>query len=213
MQPRQGVREYHETDESEWFELDKYRKSFAAGSLVPIDDSWLWVVPAKLHCLLLDPVVEVIEGDCLDVLTQLSKRTVDLVIFNPPLLCDVSPYGFPVSSHNDYLAFVIARLDASIRHLTPTGVIWANVSEDIAAEVVMHLKNKGLHMISWGIGHYSSGVSMPAENDPVMESKTHCLYFAKNRKEPHLESVELPNRSEFLHAQQAPARSLPAADH
>ena len=169
----------YQPDDAEWFELDEYRKAYAAGSHASINENWLRTVPAELRCLALDPVVEIIEGDCLDVLTQLPRRAVDLVLFNPPSESDARIYGFPLSSRQRYLNFIFKRLDAAIRHLTPSGAVWANVGDDVAAEIVMHLKKQGLHMMNWGIWHYRPG---PGGNERFMESKTHCLYFSASRQ-------------------------------
>ena len=183
------------TGDTEWFELDKYRKAIEQGHRELIDESWLLVVPAELRCLLLDPVAEIIEGDCLDVLTQLPRRAVDLLVFNPPLQCDARPFGFPAKSRQDYLDFIYANLDASIRHLKPSGTVWANVTGDIAAEVVMHLKNKGLQMLDWDI---DDGWG-PCTNSR-MKSKSHCLYFSQSRRDysDRGEANTVEQRPEYL---------------
>lgn len=182
-------------DDSEWFDLSEYRKAFSQGKHTPMEESWLYVVPAELRCLMLDPVVEILEGDCLDILTKLSKRPVDLVVFDPPLNSDVMPYGSPPPlSRNHYLEYIYQRLDASLGHLNPNGSIWVTVGDDIAAEIVIRLQERGLLMLSWEIA--SSGPDA-SEKDGSTLAKTHCLLFASSREkqigeqspEPCLERV------------------------
>ncbi len=78
----------------------------------------------------------------------------------------------------DYLDFTRDWLDICIDALTERGSIWVNIPDDTCAEIVMHLKGRGLHMINWCIWHYRFGQNRLGG---FINSKVHALYFAKDR--------------------------------
>lgn len=130
-----------------------------------------------------DPATEIYIGDCRDVLARLSKvehigGKVDLVYADPPFNWDV-PYdewsdGMP---REEYERFTFDWLDGCINILKPTGSLWVNIPDDTAAEIVMHLKRRGLTMINWCIWHFRFG---QCRDSSFIMSKVHVLYFARN---------------------------------
>jgi site-specific DNA-methyltransferase (adenine-specific) len=54
--------------------------------------------------------------------------------------------------------------------------IWVNIPDDTAAEIVVHLKSRGLFMVNWCVWHYRFGQNV---NTRFINSKVHALYFAK----------------------------------
>ena len=126
-----------------------------------------------------DPDTRLYVGDCRDVLPNLPDRgTVDLVFADPPFNWDV-PYdewsdGMPRA---EFERFTFDWLDACVDCLAPHGAIWVNIPDDTAAEVVMHLKRRGLSMINWCVWHFRFG--QHRESSFIM-SKVHALYFAKD---------------------------------
>lgn len=118
-------------------------------------------------------------GDCRDVLASLPDRgTVDLVFADPPFNWDV-PYeswkdGMP---RDAYERFTFDWLDGCVACLAPHGAIWVNIPDDTAAEVVVHLKRRGLTMINWCIWHFRFGQN---RDSSFIMSKVHALYFAKD---------------------------------
>jgi site-specific DNA-methyltransferase (adenine-specific) len=126
-----------------------------------------------------DPDTRLYVGDCRDVLAGLPDRgTVDLVFADPPFNWDV-PYeswkdGMP---RDAYERFTFDWLDGCIGCLAPHGSIWVNIPDDTAAEVVLHLKRRGLTMINWCIWHFRFGQNR--ESSFIM-SQVHALYFAKD---------------------------------
>jgi len=52
-----------------------------------------------------------------------------------------------------------------------------NIPDGTAAEVVLHLKQRGLIMVNWCICHFRFGQH---RDDHFIVSKTHVLYFAKH---------------------------------
>lgn len=126
-----------------------------------------------------NPDTRVYVGDCRDVLVNLPDRGhVDLVFADPPFNWDV-PYdewrdGMPRA---EYERFTFDWLDGCIGVLAPHGSIWVNIPDDTAAEVVMHLKRRGLTMINWCIWHFRFGQN---RNSSFIMSKVHALYFVKD---------------------------------
>ena len=126
-----------------------------------------------------DPDTRVYVGDCRDVLANLpEKGEVDLIFADPPFNWDV-PYdewhdGMPRA---EYERFTFDWLDGCIEALKPTGALWVNVPDDTAAEVVVHLKRRGLTMINWCVWHFRFG--QHRESSFIM-SKVHALYFVKD---------------------------------
>ena len=126
-----------------------------------------------------DPDTRLYLGDCRDVLPALDMHgEIDLVFADPPFNWDV-PYdewsdGMPRA---EYERFTYDWLDNCLDLLSPTGAIWVNIPDDSAAEIVMHLKRRGLTMINWCVWHFRFG--QHRESSFIM-SKVHALYFAKD---------------------------------
>lgn len=126
-----------------------------------------------------DPDTRVYVGDCRDCLAALPDRgTVDVVFADPPFNWDV-PYdewhdGMPRA---EYERFTFDWLDGCIEALAPHGSLWVNIPDDTAAEVVIHLKRRGLTMINWCVWHFRFGQH---RDSSFIMSKVHALYFAKD---------------------------------
>lgn len=134
---------------------------------------------AKPSYRLEDPDTEVYVGDCRVVLKDLPANSVDLIFADPPFNWDV-PYGEwdDGKPRREYLAFTHQWLDACIRVLNDRGSFWVNIPDDTAAEIVVHLKERGLTMINWCIWHFRFGQHRTGN---FIVSKVHALYFAKDR--------------------------------
>ncbi|MEL7066283.1 MAG: DNA methyltransferase, partial [Planctomycetota bacterium] len=106
-----------------------------------------------------NPNTRVYVGDCRDVLAKLPERgEVDLVFADPPFNWDV-PYESwrDGMSRAEYERFTFDWLDGCIAALSPTGSLWVNIPDDTAAEIVLHLKRRGLTMINWCVWHFRFG--------------------------------------------------------
>jgi site-specific DNA-methyltransferase (adenine-specific) len=118
-------------------------------------------------------------GDCRDVLARMpEKGSVDLIFADPPFNWDV-PYeewddGMP---RQVYERFTFDWLDGCIAALSGTGSLWVNIPDDSAAEVVLHLKRRGLTMINWCVWHFRFGQN---RDSSFIMSKVHALYFARD---------------------------------
>lgn len=127
-----------------------------------------------------DPDTRVFVGDCREVLAALPARSVDLIFADPPFNWDV-PYGDwdDARPRGEYLTFTEQWLDACQRVLADAGSFWVNIPDDTAAEVVVHLKKRGLVMINWCVWHFRFGQHRTGN---FIVSKVHALYFARSRE-------------------------------
>jgi site-specific DNA-methyltransferase (adenine-specific) len=128
-----------------------------------------------------NPQTEIYVGDCRAVLLALPERSVDLIFADPPFNWDV-PYGEwnDGRPRQEYLSFTHEWLDGCLRVLSDRGSFWVNIPDDTAAEVVVHLKQRGLVMINWCIWHFRFGQHRIGN---FIVSKVHALYFARSREQ------------------------------
>ncbi len=135
----------------------------------------------SVHYQVSQPDTQAYVGDCRDVLESLPERgNVDLIFADPPFNWSVAYEQWDDSMpREDYEEFTRAWLDKCIDVLAPHGSMWVNIPDDSAAEIVMHLKQRGMHMINWCIWHFRFGQH---RDGGFINSKVHALYFAKDRK-------------------------------
>lgn len=133
------------------------------------------------YCTDQNPETRFYVGDCRDILPRLAevqRSMVDLVFADPPFnwnrAYDKWDDAMP---REDYLKFTADWLDLCIRALKPTGSMWVNIPDDTAAEIVMHLKGRGLSMVNWCVWHYRFGQNC---TEKFINSKVHALYFSKD---------------------------------
>ena len=131
---------------------------------------------------LADPETRVYVGDCRDVLPAIPEcaaGAVDLIFADPPFNWQVKydkwKDGLP---RDEYLAFTYRWLDVCADSLAPHGALWVNIPDDTAAEIVVHLKSIGMHMVNWCVWHYRFGQNRMGS---FIQSKVHALYFVKDR--------------------------------
>ncbi len=120
-------------------------------------------------------------GDCRQILPRLASlsRPADLIFADPPFNWNRAYDRWDDDLPDDeYLDFTYAWLDACERLLSPRGSFWINIPDDWAAEIVVHLKRRGLHMVNWCIWHYRFGQNTRSR---FINSKVHALYFARAR--------------------------------
>jgi DNA modification methylase len=127
----------------------------------------------------MDPATSLVVGDCRDVLPRLSERgEVDLVFADPPFNRDVRYDRWNDGMPRDaYERFTFDWMDACIGVLSRRGSLWINVPDEITAEVVLHGRRRGMHLMDWCIWHFRFG---PVRRTGFIESKTHALCFAKD---------------------------------
>ncbi|HIB01536.1 MAG TPA: site-specific DNA-methyltransferase [Phycisphaerales bacterium] len=128
-----------------------------------------------------EPDTRLYVGDCRDVLPAIREQgKVDLVFADPPFNWDVPYDGWEDRMPRDvYERFTFDWLDACINTLSPVGALWVSIPDDTVAEVVMHLKRRGLTMVNWCIWHFRFGQNR--EGSFIM-SKVHALYFVMDHE-------------------------------
>ncbi len=130
------------------------------------------------------PQTRLYVGDCREVLSALPEcreRKVDLIFADPPFNWS---RGYDRWDDNmprsDYLDFTYRWLDLCVDALTDRGSMWVNIPDDTAAEIVVHLKRRGMTMINWCVWHFRFGQNRMGS---FIMSKVHALYFAKDASE------------------------------
>jgi len=135
--------------------------------------------PKPAHSLE-SPDARIFVGDCRQILASLPEvqnRRFDLVFADPPFnwnrAYDQWDDAMP---REDYLQFTRDWLDLCVRGLGPWGSLWVNIPDDTAAEIVVHLKQRGLEMVNWCVWHYRFGQNTKSR---FINSKVHALYFVR----------------------------------
>lgn len=147
-----------------------------------------------------DPDTAVYVGDCRAILPQLPARSVDLIFADPPFNWDV-PYGdwHDGLPREQYLRFTAEWLDACLHVLADHGSLWVNIPDDTAAEIVIHLKSRGLAMMNWCVWHFRFGQHCDSR---FIVSKVHALYFARDpeRRKWNADAVLEPSDRAAIYA-------------
>jgi len=126
-----------------------------------------------------DPDTQLYVGDCRNLLYEIPEHgAVDLIFADPPFNWEI-PYeewddGMPRA---DYERFTFDWLDGCISCLSATGSLWINIPDDTVAEIVLHLKRRGLTMVNWCAWHFRFGQHRTSS---FIQSKSHVLYFTRD---------------------------------
>ena len=132
-----------------------------------------------------DPSCEVYVGDCRELLPtipQVKTSEVDLIFADPPFNWDraYDRWDDKLPDAED-LDFTYAWLALCVGALRDHGAMWINIPDDWAAEIVVHLKSRGLEMVNWCVWHYRFGQNTSGR---FINSKVHALYFMKDKRHP-----------------------------
>ena len=123
---------------------------------------------------------DVIEGDCVKVLSGLPAGSVDLVFADPPFNIG---YEYDVYDDRrakaDYLAWTETWLAAADRVLKPDGSFFLAIGDEFVAEHKVRLDALGLTMRNWIVWHYTFGVNCAKKFN---RSHAHILYYVKDPK-------------------------------
>lgn len=126
------------------------------------------------------PEARIYVGDCRNLLPRIPEvrdGVVDLVFADPPFNWNRAyDRWHDAMPDEEYLAFTYTWLDLCIGALRRGGAFWINIPDDWAAEIVVHLKSRGLVMRNWCIWHYRFGQNA---TEKFISSKVHVLYFVK----------------------------------
>ncbi|MBX3409527.1 MAG: site-specific DNA-methyltransferase [Phycisphaeraceae bacterium] len=147
----------------------------------------------------LDNEARVYVGDCralLPLIPEVKRSRVNLIFADPPFNWNRGYDAWnDAMEDDDYITFTRDWLDLCIGALVPGGSLWVNIPDDWAAEIVVHLKGRGMSMANWCIWHYRFGQNT---TERFINSKVHALYFIKPGA-PHtwnpMDVLELSDRA------------------
>ena len=136
------------------------------------------IVPCLYNPAGVPEVNQIIQGDCLQVLSAGPEGWVDLVFADPPF-----NIGYLYDGYRDdqpaeqYVKWSGEWMQAVHRALKPTGSFFLAIGDTFAAELCVKAKEVGFHLRNWIIWHYTFGQQPKAK---FARSHTHILYFTKD---------------------------------
>lgn len=121
------------------------------------------------------------QGDCVDLLSQVDRGSVDLVFADPPFNIGYE-YDVYDDSQNadDYLKWCRKWIKGVHRALKPNGTFWLAIGDEYAAELKIESQRAGFHCRSWVIWYYTFGVNCV---NGFSRSHTHLFHFVKDPKD------------------------------
>ena len=124
-------------------------------------------------------MIEIKNGDCLELIKHIKDNSVDLVFADPPF-----NIGYKYDNYKDnktskeYEDWCENWIKESYRVLKENGTMWVAIGDEYAAELCILLK-KRLKMRNWVIWHYTFGNNCTTK---FSRCHTHLLYFTKSNK-------------------------------
>ncbi|MDR1471867.1 MAG: site-specific DNA-methyltransferase [Synergistaceae bacterium] len=142
----------------------------------------------------MDKRIEIILGDCLDVLGNMKSETVDLIATDPPYNLS-KDYGNNNDNlkHDEYLSFSRKWLNEAKRVLKPTGTIYLFMGVRYISYIYAILE-KDLEFIfnSWITWNYTQGIGKKKGFSPRHDD---ILMFVKNNKfKFNLDAIRIPQK-------------------
>jgi len=142
----------------------------------------------------MDKSVNIIHGDCLDVLKGIKAETVDLIVTDPPYNLS-KDYGNNSDrlSREEYLSFSRAWLSEAKRVLTPTGTLYLFMGVRYISYIYEILeRDLGFEFNSWITWCYTQGIGKtkgfsPRHDDILMFTKSKNFVF-------NLDSIRIPQK-------------------
>jgi len=142
----------------------------------------------------------VYQGDCISLLNEMPRASVDLVFADPPFNIG---YDYDVyddrRADDDYLAWSRRWIEGVIRVLKPDGTFWLAIGDEFAAEMkVLCTRDLGLHCRNWVVWFYTFGVHCKYK---FTRSHAHLFYFIKDPKKFTFNSldVRVPSARELVY--------------
>ena len=142
----------------------------------------------------MDKRIDIIHGDCLDVMKNIEAETIDLIATDPPYNLSKN-YGnnSDKQSPNEYIDFSRQWLTEAKRILKPTGTIYLFMGVRYIAYIYMILEQElNLEFNSWISWCYTQGIGKikgfsPRHDDILMFTKTSDFKF-------NLDDVRIPQK-------------------
>jgi len=123
---------------------------------------------------------EVIQGDCVERISELPDACIDLAFADPPF-----NIGYEYDHYDDrrkkadYLDWSEKWLAAVRRILKPTGTFYVAIGDEYVAELKVRLDALDLTMRNWIVWHYTFGVNCTKKFN---RSHAHLLYYVVDPK-------------------------------
>jgi DNA modification methylase len=138
--------------------------------------------------------IEILNGNCLDRLSSIQPRSVDLVIADPPYNLGKA-YGndSDLLGRDEYLLFTKDWLTLAHRALKPTGTIYVFMGFQFISYVYNILSaDLGMHFNSWICWHYTQGMGRkrgfsPRHDDILMFNASDDFTF-------NLDAIRVPQK-------------------
>jgi site-specific DNA-methyltransferase (adenine-specific) len=142
----------------------------------------------------MDKRIEILIGDCINVLKDIDTESVDLIVTDPPYNLS-KDYGNNDDnlSHNEYLAFSREWLTEAKRVLKQSGTIYLFMGVRYISYIYMILEQElGFYFNSWITWSYTQGIGKtkgfsPRHDDILMFTKSNKFKF-------NLDSVRVPQK-------------------
>lgn len=124
---------------------------------------------------------EIVHGDCIAVMRDLKRESIDLVFADPPFNIDYKYDVYKDRLHDDdYLDWSERWMKEAIRVLKPNGAFWLAIGDKYAAELkVFAARVLRLTCRNWVIWYYTFGTYCQRK---FGRDHTHLLYFIKDPK-------------------------------
>jgi len=137
-------------------------------------------------------VNSIVQGDCVQSLSQLPEGCVDLVFADPPFNIG---YDYDVyddkKSRDEYLAWSRRWIEQVLRVLKPSGTFWLAIGDEYAAETKILSQEIGFTPRSWVVWYYTFGVNCTRK---FTRSHAHLFYFVKDPDEFTFNADDPENR-------------------
>jgi len=142
----------------------------------------------------MDKNIEILHGDCLDLMKNIESETIDLIATDPPYNL-FKDYGNDSDkrSHNEYLEFTRNWLEEAKRILKKTGTIYLFMGVRYISYIYVILEQElGFDFNSWITWSYTQGIGKtkgfsPRHDDILMFTKTKKFTF-------NLDCVRVPQK-------------------
>ncbi|TWT90900.1 DNA adenine methyltransferase YhdJ [Pseudobythopirellula maris] len=123
----------------------------------------------------------IVQGDCVELLSQLEDESVDLAFADPPF-----NIGFKYDEYHDrhedevYLSWCAEWFGELYRVLKPTGAFWLAIGDEYAAELKVAAKEIGFSPRNWVVWYYTFGQNCRKKFN---RSHAHLFHFAKDEEQ------------------------------
>lgn len=142
----------------------------------------------------MDKRLDIIQGDCLEIIKSIESESIDLIIADPPYNLG-KDYGNNSDNmeFNDYINFTKSWLKESVRVLKKTGTIYIFVGFRYISYLYQILENDfNMKFANWICWHYTQGIGKtkgfsPRHDDILMFTKSDNYIF-------NLDDIKVPQK-------------------